>query len=279
MLKASSKILVGLSAAVLLAACGHDEPKTDSSHSVKQEKPNNKTDSKNIAKANYQNTAADQNSAESDGSMTVIANPSSILALVNKTHKLPDGYTPENLVYPNVPYPYEEKIEKRELRQDAATALEKLFAAAKEAGYNLYGESGYRSYQRQVSVYQHNVDTLGKEKADAVSAYPGTSEHQTGLSIDITSDDMLSSADPLTADFGNTEAGKWVAENAHKYGFIIRYPKGKEAITGYEYEPWHIRYVGVKAATYIYKHDLTLEQYINAEKVNGKTSSGKASKK
>ena len=83
---------------------------------------------------------------------------------------------------------------------------------------------------------------------------------------------MLTETDPLTQKFGDTESGKWVADNAYRFGFIIRYPKDKESITGYEYEPWHVRYVGIKAATSIYKQHITLEQYIDAEKVNGTTS-------
>lgn len=276
MMRFSTKIATGLCAATMLIACGHDDSKTEN-HKVTKHETVKKKDSHKIqdlsAKNNQDsNTDKNANQSDKDGAITVIANPTSILALVNKTHQLPDGYTPKNLVYPNVPFPYPDKIEKREMRADAADALEKMFAAASDAGFKLYGESGYRSYQRQVSVYEHNVQTLGKAKADIVSAHPGTSEHQTGLAMDITSQDMLTNADPLTQQFGDTDAGKWVANNAYQFGFIIRYPKDKENITGYEYEPWHVRYVGVKAATYIHDHHITLEQYINAEKVDGSAS-------
>ena len=91
-----------------------------------------------------------------------------------------------------------------------------------------------------------------QKERDKVSARPGFSEHQTGLAIDINS---------LDESFENTVAGKWLAENSSKYGFILRYPKGKEGITGYNYEPWHLRYVGKKLATYLYKHNLVFEEY------------------
>jgi LAS superfamily LD-carboxypeptidase LdcB len=277
MLKRTITLLSVLTTAFSLTACGGHVAEKEEPAKTHQEKQEAKDDATSAQpKKEAQETAKPQNSEgqvkqqkpEEDGAITVIANPQSILALVNKTHKLPDGYTPENLVYPDVLFLSAEMDEKREMRKDAAEALEKLFAAANQAGFKLYGVSGYRSYERQVAVYQHNVEKLGKKKADQISAAPGTSEHQTGLAMDITCEEMLTQPDPLTSDFGNTEAGKWVAQNAHKYGFIIRYPKGKESITGYEYEPWHLRYVGVKAASFIYAHGLTLEEYIDAEKVN-----------
>jgi zinc D-Ala-D-Ala carboxypeptidase len=266
-----TKIATGFCAASLLMACGHDEPKHEKAtkhEAVK--KTANKEKNKQTAKDNQDSNATVDSSQISQTGIIVINNPKSILALVNKTHKLPDGYIPDNLVYPNVPFPYADKIEKREMRADAAAALEKMFAAASDAGFKLFGESGYRSYKRQVSVYQHNVETLGEAKANVISAQPGTSEHQTGLAMDLTSEDMLTSPDPLTQTFGDTDAGQWVANNAYRFGFIIRYPKDKESITGYEYEPWHVRYVGKKAATYIYQHHLTLEQYIASQKANSK---------
>ena len=242
MWKPFARFLAAICAIFLLISCGtaggshHDRGPTSKNDSGKKERT--ATDESAKEKEQAQNGEYNQPSrtktSGSQKAITVVNNPSSILVLVNKTHKLPDGYAPKDLVYPNVRFPYKEKIEKRKLRAVAAHALEEMFAAADRAGITLYGESGYRSYDRQVAIYEQNVKTLGKEKAAMVSAYPGTSEHQTGLAIDITSADMLSAGDPLTAKFGETKAGKWVTANAYRFGFIIRYPKGKENITGYE---------------------------------------------
>ena len=110
----------------------------------------------------------------------------------------------------------------------------------------------------QKSVFDAEVNKVGYEKAVQAVAVPGNSEHQTGLSMDISSE---SAQFALTEQFGETAEGKWLANNAHRFGFILRYPKGKEGITGYQYESWHYRYVGVKAATEIYENQLTLEEY------------------
>jgi D-alanyl-D-alanine carboxypeptidase len=114
--------------------------------------------------------------------------------------------------------------------------------------------SGFRSYSRQKTIYNNYVAIDGVTKADTYSARPGHSEHQTGLAFDVGA---------IDDNYGNTAAGKWLANNAHKYGFIIRYPKGKTHITGYKYEPWHIRYIGTNHATTIYNKQITLEEYLN----------------
>ncbi|GGH80958.1 LAS superfamily LD-carboxypeptidase LdcB [Pullulanibacillus pueri] len=270
--------IMGLSCCALLVGCGTDKNSAASSATEKQshktEQSNQTTDSSK-ASDNQQNVSQKNNTSNSvdsepekkdkDG-LYIVNDPQSILVLVNKEHKLPDGYVPPDLVYPDIRFPYSDMVEKRQVRSVTAEALKKLFKAADQAGYTLYGESGYRSYKRQVSVYDANVEANGEAQASVVSAHPGTSEHQTGLAIDITSKDMLQESDPLVEKFGDTPAGKWVAEHAHEYGFIIRYPKGKEDITGYEYEPWHIRYVGKEAATTIYDKGITLEEYLG--KVN-----------
>jgi LAS superfamily LD-carboxypeptidase LdcB len=200
-----------------------------------------------------------QNQTTNPNAIQVVSNPTSVTVLVNKTHKLPDGYIPPDLVYPNVKFPYSEKIEKREMRAVAAHALEKMFAAASKDGITLYAQSGYRSYVTQKAVFDDSVKTEGLKKTITAVAIPGTSEHQTGLAIDLTSPAVN---DDVVQAYANTPDGEWVANNAHVYGFIIRYPKGKDAITGYEYEPWHIRYVGADVATYLYEHHLTLEEYL-----------------
>ena len=188
----------------------------------------------------------------------LIKNPEAIDVLVNKTYILPSSYVPKNLVAPNVPMATP-KANNR-LRKEAAEALEKLFKAALDNGYKLYARSGYRSYNSQKSVFEGNVKKYGSvERANRTSAKPGQSEHQTGLAIDIT---IKSLNYQLTTAFGKTPEGKWVAKNAHKYGFIIRYPEGKENITGYSYEPWHLRFLGVELATKVYNSGLTYEEYL-----------------
>ncbi|HET7629159.1 MAG TPA: M15 family metallopeptidase [Bacillales bacterium] len=193
----------------------------------------------------------------------VVTNPASLLVCADKKRNLPADYEPKNLVIPDVYFPYGKnaKREKMHMRKVAAEALEQLFAAAKQDGIRLMAISGYRSYERQVSVFNWHVSQKGSvEKANRVSARPGQSEHQTGLSMDISSEQI---GPDLTQKFGDTKAGKWVAAHAAEYGFILRYPPGKEAITGYEYEPWHLRYVGKQPAETIANHHLTLEEYLS----------------
>jgi D-alanyl-D-alanine carboxypeptidase len=204
------------------------------------------------------------NVVEVQNGMKVIMNPDNILALVNKELSLPATYKPNDLVVPRVPFAFAEKnVEKRYMRAEAAAALEALFAAARKEGIELVAASGYRSYERQEALFMEEVKEKGKEKAIHAVALPGQSEHQTGLAMDITSPSVHNA---LTTAFGETKEGKWVAEHAHEYGFIIRYPKGKEAVTGYQYEPWHLRYVGKKAARVIFERNITLEEYFKIVK-------------
>ena len=144
----------------------------------------------------------------------------------------------------------------------AAEALERLFQAGEKENIELYGVSGYRSYARQKQIYDKNIATRGQAATDAVSAKPGSSEHQTGLTIDVSARSVNFRLDQS---FGDTKEGQWLAQNAHLYGFIIRYPYGKSEITGYSYEPWHIRFVGKAVATYLYENELTLEEYYGVE--------------
>lgn len=197
---------------------------------------------------------------EVDGKQ-VIQNPLNVLALVNKMFALPESYNPTDLVKPNVSFSFgDQTIEKSLMRQEAAVALENMFAEAKTSGIELYAVSGYRSYERQRIIFDAEVKKSGEEKATQVVAVPGNSEHQSGLAMDISAKSANLS---LTESFGETNEGKWLAANAHKYGFILRYPKGKETITGYQYEPWHFRYVGVDAAQTIFEKNITLEEYFD----------------
>ena len=156
------------------------------------------------------------------------------ILLVNKKYHLPSNYNPG-------------------VNSEAYKALTRLQSDAKNNGFSMPLISGFRSYTDQKYLFNSYVKKDGLEKASTYSARPGESEHQTGLAFDV---------GEISDYFGNTNAGIWLAENAHKYGFIIRYLKGKESITGYKYEPWHIRYVGENAATEIYNAGITLEEYL-----------------
>ena len=156
------------------------------------------------------------------------------ILIVNKTYALPADYAPGT-------------------NDEAQAAFDEMQAAAAEEGLNIYISSGYRSYDYQAGLYQRYVDRDGKAEADRYSARPGHSEHQTGLAFDLNTIDNS---------FANTAEGKWVTRNCYKYGFIIRYPSDKEDVTGYMWEPWHIRYLGKDTAQAVYDSGLCLEEYI-----------------
>ncbi|MBK3494532.1 M15 family metallopeptidase [Viridibacillus sp. YIM B01967] len=147
---------------------------------------------------------------------------------------------------------------------EARAAFEELKAAALLDGFTLSAFSTYRSYDRQVELYANYVNRDGREAADTYSARPGYSEHQTGLAFDI--GEVGNEQYFADNGFATTAAGKWLAKNAHTYGFVMRYPKGKEDITGYMHESWHFRYVGKDIATDIYKNNSTLEEYLEIGK-------------
>ncbi|MFD2671375.1 M15 family metallopeptidase [Marinicrinis sediminis] len=197
-------------------------------------------------------------SNEQHDAIPVVSNPSDMAVVVNKQRSLPKDYKADDLVEPDVPFYVTGASEKKLMRKEAAEALESLFAAAEQDGIELAAVSGYRSYHIQKSIFEWNVANQGEEEARRYSAYPGTSEHQTGLAMDVSS---KSAGYALEASFGDTEEGKWVAAHAAEHGFIIRYPLGKEAITGYAYEPWHLRYVGKTLAKTIMEEGTTLEEF------------------
>lgn len=163
------------------------------------------------------------------------------ILVASKEYPLPKDYAPE---------------ESKEARE----AFKKMAAGALLDGYHLEAFSTYRSFDYQTQLYERYVAKDGVEEADRYSARPGYSEHQTGLAFDI--GEVNRNEDFASSRFGKTEAGKWVASNAHRFGFIMRYPEGKEDITGYMYESWHFRYVGKEHAEEIYKQDMTLEEYL-----------------
>lgn len=201
-----------------------------------------------------------------DGTIAVIGKPDSIEALVNPFNMLPDDYEPSDLVYPDVRFIFKEKIEKRMMRKEAAEALEKLFAGAEKDGIYLAGVSAYRSHKTQKALFDRYVKRDGYEKARTYSALPGTSEHETGLAVDVTSSDGKCAAADC---FGDTKEAAWLKKHAAEYGYIIRYPEGKDEITGYQYEPWHLRYVGADIAGEIAANGSTLEEFYNAVPVSG----------
>jgi len=195
---------------------------------------------------------------EQKESVNVEVNTKESAVLVNKENKLPQDYETDDLVYPTIPFTFEEKIEKRMLKTVAASAIEDLFTAASEEGLDLAGVSAYRSHSTQESLFNYYVNRDGLEAALSYCAVPGTSEHETGLAIDVTARDGSCAAEDC---FGDTQEAAWLAQHAPEYGFIIRYPEGKEDITGYKYEPWHLRFVGTTIAQEIAEQNLTLEEY------------------
>ncbi len=198
--------------------------------------------------------------------IVVNTDTSTITYLVNREYPLPEGFVPEGLTTPDVLFPFSDTtIDKAKMTPEAGEALALLFDAAyDEAKLTLYGVSAYRSYSRQYTIYATNLVTRGIAHTNRYSAAPGRSEHQTGLAIDIS---CASEGFGLETTFADTPEGIWVAENAHRFGFILRYPKDKEDITGYNYEPWHIRYVGIELAEYLYETGLTLDEYYGVPSV------------
>lgn len=180
-----------------------------------------------------------------------LTDPASPWVVVNKQHPLnPVNYAPSDLTSVG---------NSQQMRAEAATELQKMFSDAKTAGYTLVADSGYRSYDTQVSTYGSIVKGYGQTYADTVSARPGFSEHQTGWAVDIGT-----GACHVQDCFGDTTGGKWTQTNAYKYGFILRYPQSLTNITGYSNEAWHFRYVGTALSTEMHQQNIqTLEQFFN----------------
>ncbi|MGN9162165.1 M15 family metallopeptidase [Clostridium sulfidigenes] len=173
--------------------------------------------------------------------------------VVNKNYALTSDYKPKDLVQVDIEFLPESTEEERYMTKESAKALEELVDAASKEGVYLYGLSGYRSYKTQKNLYEYNVETQGKSYSDKYVAKPGASEHQLGEAMDLaTSSGWISEGCP---------EANWIANNAYKYGFIVRYESGKEDITGYNYEPWHVRYVGSEMSEKIYNDGITLEEF------------------
>ena len=197
---------------------------------------------------------------ESWGYMMPHQDPTDTLILVNKNNKAPA--VPVTLVKPDVQPTREAVSENIYMRPEAAAALEDLFEAAAQDGITLYATSGYRSYSTQKAIFERKLERMDEKQANASVAKPGYSEHQTGLAMDIEGETTKGTG--LTEAFCVSPEGIWAAEHCAEYGFIIRYPKGKTRITGYIYEPWHLRYVGKEAAAEITELGVTFEEYIQA---------------
>ena len=161
------------------------------------------------------------------------------ILIANKTFSLPADYNPG-------------------IDDEAYGALNEMIAAAREEGISLWLVSGFRSYNTQAAIYNNYVARDGVAAADRYSARAGHSEHQTGLAFDLNS---------LYQSFGTTPEGQWLAACCWEYGFIIRYPEEKEEITGYMYEPWHVRYLGKETAQDVYESGLCLEEYLGITSV------------
>lgn len=173
------------------------------------------------------------------------------MVIVNKSYSLPSNFVPNNLVTING------YIRVVDYVRDAFNELKSDSSAI---GLNIYASSGYRSYSDQNYIYNNYVKMDGQENADTYSARAGYSEHQTGLAIDVNTIDMT---------FDNTDESNWLRDNCYKYGFIIRYPKEKDSITGYMYEPWHIRYVGKELAKKLYNNGewVTVEEHYGIDSI------------
>ncbi|MBL4936584.1 M15 family metallopeptidase [Clostridium sp. YIM B02515] len=192
---------------------------------------------------------------------TFMLNRPNLLLLVNRNHQLEKDYAPRNLVKAEVSFLSSSSNEEMLMQKNAADALKEMFDAADKQGLRLFGVSAYRSFASQQSLYNEKLKSRGKSYVDSYVAFPGESEHQTGLAIDIRG--TVSAYNANIKDFGQTKEGTWIRNNAQNFGFIIRYPKGKEIITGYRYEPWHIRYVGQDVAEKIKESNIVLEEYVN----------------
>ncbi|MDD2489633.1 MAG: M15 family metallopeptidase [Bacilli bacterium] len=198
---------------------------------------------------NYVNMNLDYNFYEK---IEKTKNPDSNIVIVNKYYYLDKDFIPKNLQSFGTKYAINNDIKATKPVIDAFIAIAN---DAKSINLTIKVVSGYRSYDSQEAVYKRYVDRDGEEKANTYSAKPGHSEHQTGLALDIYNTVLSFS------NFEKTVEYAWVKNNAHRYGFIVRYPLNKEDITGYKYEPWHIRYVGEEIATYIYENNITFDEY------------------
>ena len=185
-----------------------------------------------------------------------LIDPASITVFIDKTHSLPADYVPESLVTPYI----NSTSDVIQVNEKAADALKSMAAAASDSSVTLYLTAGYISYETQDDYFNDRAGMVGEAEANKTIAKAGFSEHQTGLAFDFSDEP---SGTNTTVAFADTDAGKWLIEHAWEYGFIMRYPEGKEAVTGYAYQPWHYRYIGKDIAKAIHEagENYTLEEY------------------
>lgn len=186
----------------------------------------------------------------------IIQNPDDLLSLVKPGFNMSSSYEPKDLITPQMPIAPD--CNNPKLRKEAADALIAMYNDAKKEGYSLVVNSAYRSYKSQKTIYDDYFKKYDEITASSLVAKPGSSEHQTGLGVDLTSESVIKGEKLV---FGDTPEYQWVLKNAHKYGFILRYPQGRSNITGIKHEPWHFRYVGKNAAKKVYENNWTLEEY------------------
>lgn len=286
--KKSSPIVVGaiISLLLIIAIIGSviykydvaNRDLTNENNSSTGQIPSNNEDNPNVGETNNQQVKPNEENIGSVDVPAVNTNGSETTDSANTPNKNEDvikengyivGQQPakeptyvENILIANKKYPLPATFNEGESAK-ARAALNQMLAAAEKEGYVLVAFSGFRSYEYQTDLYNRYVNRDGKDAADRYSARPGYSEHQTGLTFDIGEkgkEDLW-----LTSEFGETPAGKWLATNAHKYGFILRYPKGKEDVTGYMYESWHFRYLEGDTATKVFNAGVTLEEYLGIQ--------------
>lgn len=261
----SSRFLsLAVAGALLMAGCQANSDSTDN-----RDQDHSQETQEDIDQANEENADQVESSDEGGDDMAdqlqqAIFDPTSQAILVNKQYSLDEDHYPDDLVPVDVPVVYE-SAEANQMRQEAAEALNQMFQAAEDQGIILYARSGFRSYQTQVDLFNNYANNHGLEAASRFSARAGESEHQTGLAMDITSESVDFD---LVEAFGETEEGQWARDYAHEFGFIIRYLEGKEDITGYQYEPWHLRYLGEELASEVYESGLTYEEFLVEKGIN-----------
>lgn len=180
-----------------------------------------------------------------------VKNPEDVTVLVNKIHSIPEGWKPTDLE-PSIDNP------NQKLRKEANEAYTRFYKAAKAQGIPIYSISGYRVSSLQERYWKNMCKVYGEEYASEFSAYPNRSEHQLGLAMDVS---FKTTGDRLSEAVADSKVGKFIVEHGYEYGFILRYPHNKVAITNYGYEPWHIRYVGQELAIKLHHEGLTLEEY------------------
>lgn len=265
-----SRPLLAASALLLLAGCSGEQPQSapqSSSAAAEQSStiPGPSITSESQAAPSASAPAASPTPTEDpepERASEASADPESVHVLVNRQNPLdPQDHAPDDLVYPEVPFHGPEAA--MQLRQEAAAALEDLVAAGDAEGMHLGLVSAYRSFDYQVEIYAARHAEVGTDATDQYMSRAGYSEHQTGLAADVIS---IANPDCMLGEcFADTPEGQWVADHAHEHGFVVRYLEDMEHITGYPYEPWHLRYVGEETAAEVYAADLTLEEYWDEE--------------